>query len=67
MYDDLGYSARRTNRSKMANLASVPLRAQPGSEFNYSMGTDVLGVRTDLRYVIRCLYGKKYFYTIGNE
>ena len=44
MYDDLGlFGFDEPTDQKMANLASVPLRAQPGSEFNYSMGTDVLG------------------------
>ena len=38
MYDDLGlFGFDEPTDQKMANLASVPLRAQPGSEFNYSM------------------------------
>ena len=36
-------NAESTTSSIMSTLSSIPLRAQPGTEYNYSMGTDVLG------------------------
>ncbi|MDG1004665.1 MAG: serine hydrolase [Emcibacteraceae bacterium] len=38
-----GFSGTRTMLEHMETLSEVPLVAQPGSEFNYSVSTDVLG------------------------
>ena len=44
MYDELGtFSTTSSTPTIMSTIASIPLRAQPGTEFNYSMSTDVLG------------------------
>ncbi len=44
MYDELDtFSTSDSTPLIMSNIASIPLRAQPGTEFNYSMSTDVLG------------------------
>ena len=44
MYDELGtFSTTSSTATIMSTIASIPLRAQPGTEFNYSMSTDVLG------------------------
>ncbi len=44
MYDELDtFSTSNSTPTIMSTIASIPLRAQPGTEFNYSMSTDVLG------------------------
>ena len=44
MYDELDtFSTSSSTPTIMSTIASIPLRAQPGTEFNYSMSTDVLG------------------------
>ena len=44
MYDELDtFDTSNSTSTIMSTIASIPLRAQPGTEFNYSMSVDVLG------------------------
>ena len=60
LYDELSpYNFCNSNEENMELLSQIPLIAQPGSEWNYSVGIDVLGV------VVSAVTGKSLYQNIS--